>query len=357
MARRARANVIPVQASAPALPERNFRDLLGNEIAARVKPTRDYVAHFFKSALHGKTEAQIAALMTNDFRNVAEYLTLLDGGKTCQRFSLLYNPHRLSTRSHQDGKRAIERPSIMDALLNDKFYDGLARAYLAMYADKGNLGDLLYSMIQVGIQGSVYINEFPPHVARDIYREFKLGKSSRILDPCAGWGGRMIGASVVSNHYDGVEPATNTNAGLRVLGARLTELTSTFNPRVICKPFEDVKLPRNAYDFALTSPPYYDTEIYSDEDTNSLNRYQTFETWVAGFYKPFITKTIDALKPGASFVLNIGDRKYPLPNVMREHCEDLGVEVRKLPSRLAHGGGLRSNGEGEVFFILTKPRE
>jgi hypothetical protein len=290
---------------------------------------------------------ELAAMLTNKFRDAAEYLRLQRGDKTCQRMSLHYNPHRLAVP-------VIGKRSIYEAMQMDTFFDGMARAYLAEMS-KLDSPDLLYSLLQIGLQGSQYVNEFPPHVARDIYREWGLDRKSRILDPCAGWGGRMIGASVVSDHYTGYEPSSDTANGLWELADDLKKLTGgTFNANVYMKPFEDSKLKNNSYDFALTSPPYYDTERYTDEPTNSFNRYKTFDAWTKGFYIPFIDKTLAALKPGATFVVNIGDRKYPLPRVLREHCETIGVKVRNMNSRLAGGGGLRQKGEGEVFLILDK---
>lgn len=331
-----------------ALADRAFTDLLGRPILRREPPSRAYIASLFKITLKGRPLEDVAAMLTNGFRDAAEYLELMDDGKTCQRMSLRYNPHRLDVA-------AIDKLSIFDAMnTRDTFYDGMARAYLAGMV-KPNAPDLLYQLIQIGIQGSQYINEFPPHVARDIYREFGLDRRSRILDPCAGWGGRMIGASVVSDHYDGVEPSVLTANGLGHLARDLNALTGTFKARVVCKPFEDVDVPKAKYDFALTSPPYYDTERYADsEDTQSYVRYKSFDEWVIGFYLPFIDKAMSALKPGGAFVLNVGDRKYPLPNVLREHCSKVGIRVRKLPSRLGGGGGLRTKGEGEVFFVLDK---
>ncbi len=354
-----------------AAPERSHPDLLGNVVAHAVRPSRAFVARVFKTALHGKSLEEIAALLTDDFRDVQEYLELMENGKTCQRMSLRFNPQRLQTKA----SRYAGGPSLFDAMSSgfgnaktpkpDSFYDGLARVYLSFEKTDG-VRNLLYAMIQWGIQGTYYTNEFPPHVARDIYREYGLGKDSRILDPCGGWGGRMIGASVVSNFYDCCEPATETAAGLTDLAEHLSELT---DGEFVVKPFEDVALNPGKYDLALTSPPYYDTELYSDEETQSSVRYKTFEDWLPGFYFPFIDRTLEALKPGAPFILNVGDRKYPLASMLYAHCEEIGAKVRPVPARvtggrhprmadqyrdthaLAKGGGLRSSDElGEAFY-------
>ena len=76
------------------------------------------------------------------------------------------------------------------------------------------------------------------------------------------------------------------------------------------------KIKKESFDFAITSPPYYDTEHYSEENTNSLNRYKDFDEWCKCFYIPLIRKTMFGLKDGSVFILNIGSRKYPLNQVL-----------------------------------------
>jgi hypothetical protein len=175
------------------LTEREEKGLFDTHTSVKFeRPDRPFIANVFKQVLRGKSVEEIAAMLTNPARNATEYLQLVSNGKTCQRMSLLYNPHRLAVRS--GGFK-----SIYEGMQADNFYSGLGRVWLAdMYNNASP--DVLYSMVQANINATQYTNEFPPHVARDIYREFSLDRRSRILDPCAGWGGRMIGASVVSNH-------------------------------------------------------------------------------------------------------------------------------------------------------------
>jgi len=56
------------------------------------------------------------------------------------------------------------------------------------------------------------------------------------------------------------------------------------------------------FDFALTSPPYFDVEVYAEEDTSSM-RYPKFDIWVQGFYLPMMRKVAAHLKQGAVFAL------------------------------------------------------
>ena len=129
-------------------------------------------------------------------------------------------------------------------------------------------------------------------------------------------------------------------------------MNPTFKARVHNIPFEDSQLTPNFYDIALTSPPYYDSEKYSDEPSNSLNRYNSFQEWCIGFYIPLITKTMAALKPGAVFILNIGSRMYPLNQVLLDTFQEQ-YPIKKLGNYLSGNG--KSDKEGEMFYEIRKP--
>lgn len=323
------------------------KDLFGAPISV-AKPfiDRELLTQQLRAIISKWTLQDLVNALTSEFDEIVEYANLFNGAKTCQRTSLLFNPHRLQTKTKSS------KLSIFDALNTDSFISGLARVSLLNH-DKVN--DILYQSIQLGVNGIQYVNEFPPHVARELSLQFNCNASSRVLDPCAGWGGRMIGLSTIVNEYDCFEPSTKTYEGLQNLAQFISKLNQHFKPRISNYCFEDAKLADQSYDFALTSPPYYDTEEYSDEPTNSLNRYKSFSDWCQGFYCPMIAKTMNALKPGATFVLNIGSRKYPLNEVLQLNFSQR-YTITRLDDRLSgNSSGLGKSGEGETFYAITKP--
>jgi len=282
---------------------------------------------------------------TNEFAEIIEYINLSKGDDTCQNTSLLFNPHRLNTRTSNS------KMSIYEAIKTENFVSGLARAILFDKQYNKNK-DYLFNSFRLGINGVQYLNEFQPYVARDICNKYLLNSESKVLDPCAGWGGRMIGISTVCNYYECFEPSTNTYNGLLKLANFIKNMQSEFNPIIHKLPFEDAELKTNYYDFALTSPPYYDTEIYSDENTNSLNRYKDFSEWCNKFYIPLVKNTMIALKPGKTFVLNIGSRKYPLSDILLSNFQN-EFKIEKLGNYLSGNYGLGKTGEGEMFYSIT----
>jgi len=322
------------------------RDLFGEIIPTAPDIDRAQLASVLHALTKDLTLEQLVALLTNEVEESLEYVDLCRGKKACQKTSLLFNPHRLDV--HTKGHKL----SVYSAFKSEAFPSNLARALIFKKEVLSNQ-TLLYQVLQLGV-GFQYVNEFPPHLARDIAKRNRLDRASRVLDPCAGWGGRMIGLSVIVDSYTAYEPSTKTHSGLIKLGEYLQKWRSSFNPTVYCAPFEDSQLEPASFDFAMTSPPYYDTEHYTDEPSNSMNRYSSFEDWVEGFYCPLIEKTMAALKPGAEFWLNIGSRTYALNAILNERFAGR-FSIERVPGIFAESGGLRKSAkEGEMFYAIKR---
>jgi hypothetical protein len=310
-------------------------DLFGGESLSPVEIKREDLQEVFAGSLYRMTEKDLVSMMYSMYEAVIDYAALCKGERTGQKISMLFNPHRYSTRTIDSKK------SIVEAFGDMSWLSGLARATAFKH---GRVKDLLYQVLQLGINGVQYVNEFPPHVAQGVYIKHRAKK---ILDPCAGWGGRMIGAASIGAEYHGFEPARKTCKGLRMLGQFLKSFKNGFSYKIECVPFEDAILGGKTYDVAFTSPPYYDTEIYSDEPTNSCNRYATFDDWCKGFYFPMVERMTVVSKVA---VLNIGERKYPLAEVLRKN----GYRLDETKDSLSGKGGLgREDSGAERFYVVT----
>jgi hypothetical protein len=311
-----------------------MKDLLGMEIVEEKRLDRDILEHIFSKTLKGIDEQSLISMMYSVYDAILDFSRLCNGEKCGEKITMLFNPHRYSTPT-KNGK------SIIEGFSTDSFLSGLAR--VTVFKD-GKCRELLYQVLQLGINGVQYVNEFPPYVARDIFKSYS---ATRILDPCAGWGGRMIGAASVGAFYHGFEPSTKTHAGLVKLGEFLRLFNNGFDFIVDCIPFEDANI-SGQYDFSLTSPPYYDTEIYSNEDTNSCNRYKTYNEWINGFYLPMIRKTLNS---ATVFVLNVGSRTYDLKAIIYEHF----LGVTELSGKLSGVSGLGRQRDGkESFYVIPR---
>jgi 16S rRNA G966 N2-methylase RsmD len=310
------------------------------EFGLQKKIDRTQLANYLETILKDISLEDFAKLFINEFQATIDYYKLSNNEKSGQKITLLFNPHRINTSS------VGNKISLYGKLQDPLFYSNLVRVLFLENYD-------LYQTCALGVGGTPIIADFPPHVMRDYCKQFHLNKESKILDPCAGWGGRMIGASVVCNNYTCFDPSTKTYNGLIKLYKWLKGFNDNFNADINKLPFEDSKLERESFDFALTSPPYYNTEKYSDEETNSLNRYKTFDEWTNGFYIPLIKKTMKALKQNCTFVLNIGSRKYPLNQILLDNFSSI-YEISKLHGKLSASNGLGKKGEGETFYAIKK---
>lgn len=303
---------------------------------------REVLKNALINTLPNLTLDEFARLFMNETLAIEEFYKLCSGVKSCYKVSLLFNPHRLDTPTSSS-------ISIYQAIKDPKLLSGLARMYL--YDLTHNAPNPLYHSLQRGFNGIQYVNEFQPIVAHKIYKTyaFAMSKEPIILDPCCGWGGRMLGcASFPNTTYIGCEPSTKTYEGLIKLGEWIQVLQPTFKFKIYNVPYEDFETDMK-FDFALTSPPYFDTEHYSTEETNSFNRYPEFDNWYDNFYVPLVYKTMNFLKDDACFVINIGDRKYPLTSRLQKTCDDNGFNCQRIDDYLSGTGEAK-----EKFYMITK---
>ena len=160
---------------------------------------------------------------------------------------------------------------------------------------------------------------FMPTYAKSIYEYFR---SEIVLDPCAGWGDRMLGATVSScvKKYVGFDPnralisgskdimrqfgheeKTNESAD-SVFSFDETHVAFMNDFEIYAEPFEKgiLSFPPDSFDFAFTSPPYFDYEDYTPSNPK-------YKDWFLQFYTPLFKQTCRVLKPSAFFAIHIGD--------------------------------------------------
>ena len=214
-----------------------------------------------------------------------------------------YMPHIWETRS---GKFLTPIEVFTD---DDKF-----RAAIKKRIKLGdNISDAGIRKILSMFSGAHKVSNFRPTIAKYIYDNYS--GAGNVLDFSAGFGGRLLGAlsSNKVKNYWGYEPSSKTHYNL-------WEIIKEFNKDDEYKyhffidycPFEDSNLTNGVYDLAFSSPPYFNLEKYSDEDTQSYLRYPTKDLWKDKFLKILIEKCYLYLKQGGYFIINIANVKsYP----------------------------------------------
>ena len=210
---------------------------------------------------------------------------------------------------------------------------------------------------QIGfVSGNSKVTIYRPLLTKRIVEYF--GAKS-VLDVCIGWGGRMLGSVAVDDvEYTGIEPFTKTYQGLMKIKNKLKLYRATIYNDVaenVLPTLED-----NSFDLALTSPPYYNLEIYSDEATQS-HHYGTYEDWIDNFLKPVVYGVTDKLKDTGVSCWSVKnfktDKKYNLfDDVVRLH-EDKGWKLTDEEFYVGNSvrPGMKSKKMGkEITYIFRK---
>jgi hypothetical protein len=240
--------------------------------------------------------------------------------------SLLFNPHRLETRVN---RRKI---SVAEAFIKkDKGLLSSISQWMSKQQDV--VHHRQYIEIARANTGTQVSHEFKPYLARQIYTDY-CKPGAKVLDPCSGWGGRLLGfaSTGLGGEYFSTDPSTKTFKGLLKLKEFILSAANITKPEIklFNLPFEDLKVPTNYFDFAFTSPPYFDTEIYSDEKTQASNRYKTIDEFNSKFLEALIVKTIKSLKPTGCFLINIGGSQYRFDQVVNSICEKNGFAIKEI---------------------------
>lgn len=194
------------------------------------------------------------------------------------------------------------------------------------------------------------VSNFRPTVAKFIYNEY--GNKGIVWDMSCGWGGRLFGF-LASNctKYIGTEPAKETFRGLQLL-------KKDFN-------YKDVELlnigseiyepKKDSLDLCFTSPPYFDTEKYSEDKEQSYIKYNTKEKWLEGFYKKTMTNCFNGLKKNGYMIINIANtpKLKWIESQTLILAKELGfelIDILKLELSSISGKGVKY----EPIFVFKK---
>jgi hypothetical protein len=168
--------------------------------------------------------------------------------------------------------------------------------------------------MRAGIANSSF---YRPHFSKQIIRMHD--KSNGILfDPCHGWGGRMLGTVAANWSYIGCDPNT-------VTFNNVSDIASFLNIQdkvtLLNIPAEEYTFIPNSVDIVLTSPPYFNLEMYNDNPDQSYNKFNTYEVWENKWLRPLISSSISMIKDNGISAWNVMNfKKNDLVNaVITEH--------------------------------------
>ena len=225
---------------------------------------------------------------------IRTYQTATDFPPTTAGLSALsgYFPHRFESRNENSDFSAV------GAFWDDERFKR-ALAYTANGPSpsftRGSVRGVLTALNRTP-------GQFSPGVAKELVRRF-CPSGGIVFDPCAGWGGRLVGTLVAGARYYGLDVSARTANALGVLGTRVRDYLGLppETVSVACGDIEKFEAPTEAFDFAVTSPPYWGREQYDVAEE------RTYEDWRKSFLGNLFEKVYRCLKPGSYFALNVSD--------------------------------------------------
>ena len=192
-----------------------------------------------------------------------------------------------------------KKHTLPEILLNKEEYDKLM-GRVEKLKRTGTLANRVFEAYRFN-QAVVF---FKPSVAKLIYQTFE---ATHVLDPTAGWGGRMLGAWGAGINYTGIDTNTNLKPGyddmMRVMGASDGKPTM----RMIWEDTLEVDYESIDYDFVLTSTPYVNkhgkmVEVYEHQ--------VIMADFYGLFLVPLIQKCLRHIKRNGKVCFNMNEVMY-----------------------------------------------
>jgi hypothetical protein len=239
--------------------------------------------------------------------------------------------------------------------------DALFRKAIAKRIAYGdNISDSAIRKALRTYSGTQAVSNFRPTAAAAIYHHLLPESGGSVYDPSAGFGGRLLGAmaSTRVQHYVATDPSTASWRGCQ-------QMAHEFNHRGIpiqlvnCGS-ENFRPDPESIDLAVSSPPYFATEKYSDELTQSFAKFPKQDDWLNGFMQRTLENCHYGLKPTGLLAINIANVKcYPtLEDDFVELATATGFRmVRTLRLALSKMMGTRRFGDKhkyEPIFVFEK---
>jgi 16S rRNA G966 N2-methylase RsmD len=187
------------------------------------------------------------------------------------------------------------------------------------------------------------IGLFKPLNAMEVFHRFK---PHSVLDFCMGWGGRLVGACALDvPNYIGIELNKNLKEPYLKMTKLLNQQGTKTKIKLMFKDALKVDYSKLNYDMVLTSPPYYNVEIYEGTTV------RTEEEWDQEFYIPLFTKTYKHLKKGGHYALNVSQKIYE--NVCLDLFGPADIKMH-LKKKSRPKNKLTKKDYGEYIYLWTK---
>lgn len=145
----------------------------------------------------------------------------------------------------------------------------------------------------------------------------------KVFDPFSGWGDRLTGCAALGVQYIGVDANVNLVNGY----SEMLELFREFGydkAQMNCMPIEEYNHVGESCDMVITSPPFFNKEEYTNDETQSNIKYPTLSKWIL-FMKNTFKKCFEIVKPGGYVCIYMSDAgmKHKYVNELLNYVKSL----------------------------------
>lgn len=204
-----------------------------------------------------------------------------------------------------------------------------------------NLRDSFYNfkeVYQTSAESTIFYITMWKILFSDIsYENFK---DLKILDGAAGYGTRLLTSIIYNCYYTSIDPNSLLTDGFNKL---INTFGNSEKQIVYLDGLPDSipinNIPDNSQNLVWFSPPMFDGEIYSNDDKQSINLFNDFDTWKNKFLYKSLQILWNKLKPNGYIVFQ--SIRY---NLIREYIQKLkDAKFMGVIARKTYGGRFKPN--------------
>lgn len=191
---------------------------------------------------------------------------------------------------------------------------------------------------------------YRPHFAKQIIELTGISHGT-LYDPCAGWGGRMLGTVAAGWEYHACEPNEQTHANLM----RMAEfLGIQHRVNIQCCGAEHNTL-QQQYDVVLTSPPYFNLEVYCDDKSQCYHQYHTYSKWEQQWLVPLIEHSLQHVNVDGISAWNVMDfGKNSLVQAVTQTHNHMGWQLHSTLGFKSPLNNIRKLKRKDVTYVFKK---
>lgn len=299
-------------------------------------------------------QAELKALAAIDWRRVIRG-TSIHGSHAAIRLANCFHPQMWEVH-------VSRYKSPMDCFNDDSCLKAAIQRAFRVWPDRHGANASCLRRMLKSFSNCAAVSNFRPAVSRALVQKFSQDGDT-VVDFAAGYGGRLLGSLSLPRHYVGLEPCRAQVRGLRrcVKAVRsLGVVPGTADIHEACA--EDLlpKIRPGSAGLVFSSPPYFDWEKYSQQDTQSFVRYKTYSKWVESFLRPVVSESHRILANGGYLAINTpnGSSRLSILEDVRDAARTAGftryqtykLRLSKVPYLYPRNG----EGKWEIIAVFRK---